>query len=58
MDMMLNDILPLNMDQIANSRIELNMNAGIGGETFIDKWLRFADEERQVDEYKECSYWG
>lgn len=39
MDMMLNDILRLNMDQIANSRIELNMNSGIGGEAFIDKLI-------------------
>ena len=35
----LNDILGLSESEIANSKIELNMQAGVGGEAYIDLWL-------------------
>lgn len=34
MDLMLNDILNLTPDEISNSKIELNMTAGRGAESF------------------------
>ena len=43
MDLMLNDLLQLTDDEIANSRIELNMTAGAGEERFVDRWLKSED---------------
>ena len=54
---LLNDIFKLNADEINNSKIELNMTAGRGGETFIERWLNSEPDARQSG-LTECSYWG
>ena len=56
MDLMLNDLLQLTDDEIANSRIELNMTAGAGEERFVDRWLRSEDSAKESG-LTECSYW-
>lgn len=58
MNLMLNDILNLTDDEILNSKIELNMQAGIGGEPIIDRWLRCTEEEKENGTCADCSYWG
>ena len=57
MEIMLNDILRLTEEEIQNSRIELNMTAGKGGISYIDKWLLL---EKSVKDsgLSDCSYWG
>ena len=52
MDLMLNDLLQLTDDEIANSRIELNMPAG----RFVDRWLKSEDSAKESG-LTECSYW-
>lgn len=56
MDLMLNDLLQLTDDEIANSRIELNMTAGAGEERFVDRWLKSEDSAKESG-LTECSYW-
>lgn len=56
MDLMLNDLLHLTNEEIANSRIELNMTAGAGAERFVDRWLK-SDEAAKESGLTECSYW-
>lgn len=56
MDLMLNDILNLTPDEISNSKIELNMTAGRGAESFIDRWLK-TDPAAKESGITECSYW-
>ena len=58
MELMLNDILKLRKEQIANSKMELNMKAGKDGESYIDIWLRHADQEKEDGTCNDCSYWG
>ncbi len=53
----LNDILHLTEEEIDNSRIELNMTAGNGGESFLDRWLS-TEESLRILGKTECSYWG
>lgn len=43
----LNDILGLSEDEISNSKIELNMQAGVGGESYIDLWLYCSDTDKE-----------
>ena len=57
MDYMLKDILSLNEDEINNSKIELNMKKGSGGEPFIDIWLRVNKKNKENGKCLECSYW-
>ena len=40
MDLKLNDILNLSQDELKNSKIELNMTAGSGAESFMIRWLK------------------
>lgn len=58
MDIKLNSILGLTEEEIANSKIELNMSAGSGGESFLDIWLPHSDEDKAKGTCKDCSYWG
>ncbi|MCM1131051.1 MAG: GIY-YIG nuclease family protein [Roseburia sp.] len=53
----LNDILHLTNEEIENSKIELNMHAGNGGESFLERWL-LTPETNRVEGKTECSYWG
>lgn len=54
----LNSILGLTEEEIANSKIELNMNAGSGGESFLERWLTYSDENKATGTCSSCSYWG
>jgi hypothetical protein len=38
MDILLNDVLIRSAEEIDNSKIEFNMQAGSGGQSFIDRW--------------------
>lgn len=58
MDLLLNDILKLSEDEIENSKIEFNMQAGKNGVRFIDVWLNQTDEEKLKGVSKDCGYWG
>lgn len=40
MDLLLNNILNLSEEEINNSKIEFNMQAGSGGQSFLDRWLK------------------
>ncbi len=57
---MLNDVLNLNSEEIKNSKIELNMNAGRDGEAFLDRWLSYSREDRENGYGRnwKCSFWG
>lgn len=58
MDLLLNDVLHLTRDEIENSKIEFNMQAGSGGQPFLDRWLKHTEEEKNIGTCKDCSYWG
>lgn len=54
----LNHIFGLNEKEISNSKIELNMQAGVGGESYIDLWLYCSDTDKENGTCPECGYWG
>lgn len=56
MDLFLNDILHLSQEEINNSKIEFNMQAGSGGQPFLDRWLKHTEEEKATGTCKDCSY--
>ena len=58
MDLLLNDVLHLTQEEIENSKIEFNMQAGNGGKPFIDIWLKHSEQEKVSGTCKECSFWG
>lgn len=58
MELLLNHILKLTKEEIANSKIELNMQNGYTREPFIDRWLKHSELEKMSGTCKECSYWG
>ncbi|MGO5071417.1 hypothetical protein [Roseburia faecis] len=58
MDLLLNDVLHLTREEIENSKIEFNMQAGSGGQPFLDRWLKHTEEEKNTGTCKDCSYWG
>lgn len=58
MDLLLNDILHLSQEEINNSKIEFNMQAGRGGQPFLDRWLKHSEEDKTNGTCKDCSYWG
>ena len=58
MNLMLKDILHLSPEEISNSKIELNMDAGRGGQAFLDRWLTHPEEDKANGTCKACSYWG
>ncbi len=57
MELLLNTFFNLNESEINNSRIELNMTVGKGGEAYIDRWLSLSESEKQSG-ITDCSYWG
>lgn len=57
MDLKLNDILNLSQDELKNSKIELNMTAGSGAESFMIRWLK-TDKAKRESGITDCSYWG
>lgn len=58
MDLKLNDVLHLTQEEIGNSKIEFNMQAGSGGQPFFDRWLKHTEEEKKTGTCSDCSYWG
>ena len=58
MELFLNSILNLTDDEIANSKIEFNMQAGSGGQYFLDRWLKHSEEDKASGTCSDCSYWG
>lgn len=58
MELLLNDVLHLTDEEIGNSKIEFNMQAGSDGQSFLDIWLRHTEEEKATGKCKDCSYWG
>ena len=58
MDISLNDLFHLSLDEINNSKIELNQQAGRNGEPFIDRYLKYSRQEKEGGTCKNCSYWG
>lgn len=58
MELMLKSILGLTDDQVKNSKIELNMKAGVNGEEYLSLWLKHSDHEKEEGTCTECSYWG
>jgi hypothetical protein len=56
-ELALNNILNLSLEEIDNSRIELNMTEGSGGIAYIDKWLTF-EQCIKDSGITDCSYWG
>lgn len=58
MELSLNTILNLTSEEIKNSKIEFNMQAGTGGQAFLDRWLKHTEDEKSSGTCKNCSYWG
>lgn len=58
MEISLNSVLGLSEAEISNSKIEFNMQAGSGGEPFLDKWLTYTDDFKENRTCKDCSFWG
>lgn len=56
MELKLNSILNLSEDEIKNSKIELNISHGKGGESYIDEWLGLSEEEK-LNGKNNISYW-
>ena len=58
MDLPLNNVLNLTKEEIENSKIEFNMQAGSGGQPFLDRWLKHSEDEKKSGTCTDCSYWG
>ena len=58
MDLLLNNVLNLTKEEIQNSKIEFNMQAGSGGQPFLDRWLKHSEAEKMSGTCSDCSYWG
>ena len=58
MDLNLNQLLNLTSAEIENSKIEFNMNAGSGGQPFLDRWLKHSEIEKASGTCGDCSFWG
>ena len=58
MNLMLNALLKLSENEIKNSKIEFNMQAGRGAENFIDRWLKHTETEKSNGICEDCSFWG
>ena len=48
MELLLNDIVKLSNDEIDKSKIEFNMQAGSGGQPFLDRWLKHSEDEKKT----------
>ena len=51
MELYLNTILNLTNKEIENSKIEFNMQAGSGGQPFLDRWLKHSEMEKATGTY-------
>ena len=58
MDLLLNNVLNLTKEEIQKSKIEFNMQAGSGGQPFLDRWLKHSEAEKMSGTCSDCSYWG
>lgn len=58
MGLKLNDVLRLTQEEIGKSKIEFIMQAGSGGQPFLDRWLKHTEEEKVTGTFNYCSYWG
>lgn len=58
MELRLKNVLNLSDEEIKNSKIEFNMQAGSGGQPYIDRWLKHGEDEKAAGTCKDCSYWG
>lgn len=58
MQLMLNDLLHFSAEEIKNSKIELNMTAGRGGESYLNRWLGHDEKAKLSGTCVDCSYWG
>lgn len=60
MAILLNDIFHLRAEEISNSKIEFNMQAGRGGESFLDRWLAYSNLEKEqgYSTNWNCSFWS
>ena len=58
MDLLLNSVFNLSNEEIDNSKIEFNMQAGSGGQPFLDRWLKNSDTDKAAGTCANCSYWG
>ena len=58
MDLLLNNVLNLTKEEIQNSKIEFNMQAGSGGQPFLDRWIKHSEAEKMSGTCSDCSYWG
>ena len=56
MDLLLNNVLNLTKEEIQNSKIEFNMQAGSGGQPFLDRWLKHSEAEKLSGTCSDCSY--
>lgn len=48
MELLLNNVLNLTKEEIDNSKIEFNMQAGSGGQPFLDIWLKHSETEKMA----------
>ncbi len=58
MNLLLNNILHLTDEEIKNSKIELNIKPGDDNESYLDRWLKHSEQEKETGLCKECSFWG
>ncbi len=58
MNLLLNKVLNLTNEKIQNSKIEFNMQAGSGGQPFLDRWLKHSEVEKMSGSCSDWSYWG
>ena len=52
----LNDLLHFTPEEIDNCKIELNMTAGKGGESYLNLWLEHDEKEKTSRTCVNCSY--
>lgn len=48
MVLLLDSVLNFTKEEIQNTKIEFNMQAGSGGQPFLDKWLKHSDAEKHL----------
>ncbi len=58
MELSLNSIFNLSNKEINNSKIELNMRSGSQGISYLNKWLKYSDDDKRNGLCRDCSYWA
>ena len=48
MELLLNNVLNLTEEEINNSKIEFNMQAGSGGQSFLGRWLSIRTKRKKL----------